>query len=95
MILDSTDEPGTGGTLIEAEERFGVGDGDERRQKIAADSALDALEGWKRGENIYFQTFCYFESQKDFMDNLLPRNQEKPEALLEGAEGSFFLRTEE
>lgn len=84
-------EPGTGGTLIEAEERFGVGDGDERRQKVAAESALDALEGWEKGENIHFQTFFYFENQKDFLENLRPRNRQKPKALLDGLE-SFLNR---
>ncbi len=82
-------EPGAGGTLIEAEERFCVGDGDERRQKGAAQSALDTLEGWEKGQNVYFQTFFYFGSKEDFLENLLPRNRQIPEPLLDEL-GSFL-----
>jgi ubiquinone/menaquinone biosynthesis C-methylase UbiE len=82
-------EPGTGGTLIEAEERFGVGDSDEKRQKAAAEKALDGLEGWEKGETIHFQTFFYFESQNDFLENLAPRNPQLPEKIL--AELEIFL----
>lgn len=84
-------EPGAGGTLIEAEERFGVGDGNERQQKDAARSALDSLQGWERGQDIHFQTFFHFESQENFLENLLPRSGQIPETILDEL-GSFLNR---
>lgn len=45
-------EPGEGGTLIEAEERFGVGDGNEAREKDAARRAIAVLPGWRTGLTI-------------------------------------------
>lgn len=73
-------EPGDDGTLIEAEERFGVGDGNERLEKEAAQGALRSLAGWGMGETVRFRTLFYFDGLEDFLDNLLPDWRLKPEA---------------
>jgi ubiquinone/menaquinone biosynthesis C-methylase UbiE len=82
-------EPGSEGTLIEAEERFGVGDGDEGAAKEEAQRAMRSLEGWNIGETVWFQTFFYFTDETDFLENLLPEYRNKPEALI-GEIGSFL-----
>jgi len=87
-------EPGAGGTLIESEERFCVGDGNERGKKEAAQSALESLDGWEKGANIHFQTFFHFDSRKDFLDNLLPWHRLIPESTLHGI-GSFLKMHQE
>lgn len=83
-------EPGDNGTLIEAEERFGVGDGDERAAKKAAQRELCEL-GWAVGETVRFQTLFYFEHEADFLENLLPGHRHKPAQLLREI-GAFLDR---
>lgn len=83
-------EPGDNGTLIEAEERFGVGDGDERTAKEAAQRELRGL-GWTVGETIRFRTLFYFDHQLDFLENLLPGHQDKPAQLVREI-GAFLDR---
>lgn len=75
-------EPSDDGTLIEAEERFGVGCGNERLEKAAAQGALHSLAGWSMGDTVRFQTLFYFEGLEDFLDNLLPAWRHKPKTLI-------------
>lgn len=65
-------EPGDEGSLIEAEERFGVGCGDEREAKVAAVHALHDLPGWRVAEPVRFRTFFHFDHEEDFLTNLQP-----------------------
>lgn len=88
-------EPGDNGTLIEAEERFGVGDGNERMAKDAAQGALRSLAGWRMGEKVRFQTLFYFEHSEDFLDNLLPDWRHKPQALIRGIEDYLAVYTKD
>jgi len=66
-------EPGDEGTLIEAETRFDVGDGDERPAKEAAHRALRRLEGWTVGMTLEFRTLFHFHDAADFLEHLPPR----------------------
>lgn len=77
-------EPGEGGTLIEAEERFGVGDGNEAREKEAARHAVAVLPGWRIGLTTCFRTCFHFVDQQDFLESLLPDHRGKsPEFIRE------------
>ena len=75
-------EPGEGGTLIEAEERFGVGDGNEAREKDAARRAVADLPGWRIGKTARFQTYFHFASQEDFLESLLPDHRSNSPELI-------------
>lgn len=75
-------EPGEGGTLIEAEERFGVGDGNEAGEKDAARRAIADLSGWRIGKTVCFRTCFHFADQQDFLESLLPDYRSKPPALI-------------
>lgn len=86
-------EPGMEGTLIEAEERFGVGDGDEREEKEAALRAMGGLAGWEMGETIHFQTLFYFADERDFLESLLPEYRRVPKERIR--EIGHFLQTHE
>lgn len=88
-------EPDGEGTLIEAEERFGVGDGKERREKDAAQGALRSLAGWGMGETVRFQTLFYFDGLEDFLDNLLPDWRRRPKTLIREIEGYLAAHTKE
>lgn len=70
-------EPGEEGSLIEAEQRFGVGCGDERPAKAAAWQAMHGLPGWVVAEPVCFRTFFQFEDVMDFLSNLQPDYQRK------------------
>lgn len=70
-------EPGDEGSLIEAEQRFGVGCGDERSAKAAAHKALHGLSGWHVSEPVCFETLFHFDDEEDFLANLLPDFQSK------------------
>ncbi|WP_242394873.1 class I SAM-dependent methyltransferase [Anaeromyxobacter oryzisoli] len=74
-------EPGDEGTLIEAETRFDVGDGDERRAKAAAQEALRRLKGWTVDETVRFCTLFHFQNAADFLENLPPRGGPPGDAL--------------
>jgi ubiquinone/menaquinone biosynthesis C-methylase UbiE len=76
-------EPYKGGTLIEAEEKFGVVGGVERKEKRAAREAMQSLKGWIIGKDIFFKTLFYFDDEEDFLKNLLPNYQQKPKELIE------------
>src|SRR6266540_1751284 len=65
-------EPGMDGTLIEAEERFGIGDGNERPAKKAAQHAMQRMTGLSIGKSIRFHTLFYFADLSDFLDNMAP-----------------------
>ena len=65
-------EPGDHGTLIEAEERFGVGDGDERAAKAWAQRALEGLAGWTVASTHAFRTLFLFDGPEDFSEHLPP-----------------------
>lgn len=75
-------EPGKNGTLIEAEERFGVGDGNEAGKKEAARRAIEGLPGWRIGKTIRFQTSFHFVDQQDFFESLLPDHRSASPALI-------------
>lgn len=75
-------EPGEGGTLIEAEERFGVGDGNEAGEKEAARRAVADLSGWRIGKTARFQTCFHFADQQDFLESLLPDYKSKSPSLI-------------
>jgi SAM-dependent methyltransferase len=66
-------EPGERGSLIDAEARFDVGDGDERAAKAAARRAVAELAGWRIAETIGFETRFHFDGVDDFLANLPPR----------------------
>ncbi len=76
-------EPGTDGSFTEAEERFGVGCGNERSEKDAAILAMRDLEGWMMGETIHFRTQFQFDNYDDFFDNMLPGYRQQPEDFIE------------
>jgi SAM-dependent methyltransferase len=76
-------EPGDEGTLIEAETRFDVGDGDEAGAKAAAQAALRRLAGWSVGETVRFRTLFHFEDAADFREHLPSRRAPGPGAALE------------
>lgn len=82
-------EPGDGGSLMEAKERFGAGSGDERPAREAAIRAMHALEGWRVGETVHFRTLFRFADDEDFLASLLPGYRQQPEAFLD--EVSAFL----
>lgn len=65
-------EPGDEGSLIEAEQRFGVGCGDERKAKAAAWQSIHDLSGWRVAEPVCFRTFFHFDDELDFLTNLQP-----------------------
>jgi SAM-dependent methyltransferase len=66
-------EPGEHGSLIDAEVRFDVGDGDESAAKSAARRAVVELEGWRVVQTIGFETRFHFDGADDFLANLPPR----------------------
>jgi SAM-dependent methyltransferase len=70
-------EPGDDGTLIEAETRFDVGDGDERVAKMAAQEAVRRLAGWNVVETMRFRTLFHFQDAADFLEHL-PARAEAP-----------------
>ncbi|RII28870.1 MAG: SAM-dependent methyltransferase [Geobacter sp.] len=75
-------EPAEGGALAEAKERFGAGSGDERPAQAAAVRAMQALEGWKVGETVPFQTLFRFSDDEDFFASMLPGYRQQPESFL-------------
>ncbi|KAF0218971.1 MAG: hypothetical protein FD174_2487 [Geobacteraceae bacterium] len=79
-------EPGGEGTLIEVEEKFGVGCGNERAAKAAALMAMNSLAEIHPSLPVCFYTLFYFDDTEDFLMNLLPGYQNKPAAYLEEVE---------
>lgn len=75
-------EPGEGGTLIEAEERFGVGDGNEAGEKDAARRAIADLSGWRIGKTACFRTCFHFVDRQDFFESLLPDYKSKSPSFI-------------
>lgn len=66
-------EPGLAGGLFEAEILFGAGDGDERKVKAAAYSAMLDSQ-LLADETEYFDEVTFaFESDQDFIDDLQPK----------------------
>lgn len=65
-------EPGDGGSLTEAKERFGAGSGDERPAKEAAIRAMRALDEWAVEETILFSTLFQFDHEEDFFVAMFP-----------------------
>ncbi|MBI1919598.1 MAG: class I SAM-dependent methyltransferase [Geobacter sp.] len=76
-------EPGGEGTLIEAEERFGVGCGNERAAKSAARKAVVSMAELNSSAPIRFRTLFHFADRDDFMSSLLPGHGTKPPEYLE------------
>jgi 2-polyprenyl-3-methyl-5-hydroxy-6-metoxy-1,4-benzoquinol methylase len=75
-------EPGTNGSFIDAEERFGVGCGNERTNKATAILAMHSLQGWTVGQTILFRTMFLFDNDDDFFCNLLPGYRQKSASSL-------------
>ena len=75
-------EPGDGGSLTEAKERFAAGSGDERPAQQAAIRALHALAGWTVGKTVPFRVMFQFSDADDFFSSLLPDYRQLPEALV-------------
>ncbi len=75
-------EPGDGGSLTEAKERFGAGSGDERAARLAAMRAMHSLEGWAVGETVPFRTLFRFANDEDFFVSMLPGYRQQPESFL-------------
>ncbi len=75
-------EPGDGGSLTEAKERFGAGSGDERPAKEAAVRAMHSLDGWSVGETVNFRTLFRFDDDEDFFVSMLPGYRQQPESFL-------------
>lgn len=82
-------EPGDGGSLTEAKERFGAGSGDEREGKEAAIRAMHALKGWEVGSTVRFRTLFQYASEEEFLERMLPGFSERPLPFRE--EVSAFL----
>lgn len=72
-------EPGDEGSLIEAEQCFGVGCGDERQAKAAAFQSMQGLSGWRVSKPVCFRTLLQFDDEIDFLVNLQPNYLSKPE----------------
>lgn len=75
-------EPGEGGALTEAKERFGAGSGDERPAQEAAVRAMHALKGWEVGETIPFRTLFQFADDDDFLASMLPGYRQQPASFI-------------
>ncbi|GFE56650.1 bifunctional 2-polyprenyl-6-hydroxyphenol methylase/3-demethylubiquinol 3-O-methyltransferase UbiG [Geobacter sp. AOG1] len=75
-------EPGDGGSLTEAKERFGAGSGDERPAREAAVCAMHLLDGWTVGETVPFRTLFRFDDDEDFFVSMLPGYRQQPESFL-------------
>lgn len=89
-------EPGDGGSFTKAKERYGAGSGDERPARSAAMGAMRTLDGWAMGETILFRTLFQFDSDEDFLANLLPGYRQQPDSFIEGVRQFLELhRTEE
>jgi SAM-dependent methyltransferase len=76
-------EPGREGTLVEAEERFGVGCGNERLNKAAALQAIESLALWHYSAPVCFRTLFHFDSREDFLFNLISGYPASPVECLE------------
>ncbi len=79
-------EPGDGGSLTEAKERFGAGSGDERSAREAAVRAMHALDGWSVGETLEFTVLFRFDDERDFFDSLFPDRQRRPSPFIRQVE---------
>lgn len=75
-------EPGDGGSLTEAKERFGAGSGDERPAREAAIRAMHSLDGWQAGETVHFRTLFRFADDEDFFVSMLPGYRQQSEAFI-------------
>lgn len=64
-------EPNKKGSLIEMEEKFNVGDGDETFVKEKAKEAIKSLQNWEVVKKQYFSTLFYFDNEKDFINNMV------------------------
>lgn len=71
-------EPDKKGSLIEAEELFNVGDGNETFVKEKAIEAINSLENYKIIKKDNFSTLFYFDNDIDFFKNMFPDYQIKP-----------------
>jgi SAM-dependent methyltransferase len=75
-------EPGDGGSLTEAKERFGAGSGDERAARLTAIRAMYSLDGWAVGETVPFRTLFRFVDDEDFFASMLPGYRQQSESFL-------------
>lgn len=64
-------EPDKKGSLIEVEEKFNVGDGDETFVKEKAKEAVKSLQDWEIVKKSYFSTLFYFDNERDFFNNMV------------------------
>lgn len=84
-------EPDKNGSLIEAEEQFNVGDGDETFVKEKAIEAIESLTDFKTAKKQYFNTLFYFSDESDFFEHMLPSYKSKSETFI--SEILLFLDT--
>lgn len=75
-------EPGDGGSLTEAKERFGAGSGDERPAREAAIRAMHAMARWRVGETVHFRTLFRFADDEDFFASMLPGYRQQPASFI-------------
>lgn len=75
-------EPDKEGSLIQAEELFNVGDGDETFVKQKAIEAIESLDKYKIIKKDYFNTLFYFDNEIDFLENMLPNYKTQPNNLI-------------
>lgn len=75
-------EPDKNGSLIEAEEKFNVGDGDETFVKEKAKEAISSLQKWKIVKKSDFSTLFYFDNEIDFFNNMLSDYKSKSDEFI-------------
>lgn len=75
-------EPNEKGSLIEVEEKFNVGDGNETFVKEKAKEAIKTLTNWQVVKREYFNTLFYFDDEIDFFNNMLPDYKTQPQKLI-------------
>ncbi|MEA3543612.1 MAG: class I SAM-dependent methyltransferase [Thermodesulfobacteriota bacterium] len=71
-------EPGNGGSFLEVKKRFGAGSGDESREKKAAMTAMENMDGWALSQTHHFEVDFQFTDETDFFTNKLPGYQDMP-----------------
>lgn len=72
-------EPAEDGTFNEAKRCYGAGSGDEGPLKAAALLAMKNLPGWKLVNASNFFIEFWFEDERDFITNKLPRFAQLPD----------------
>ncbi len=66
-------EAGNHGTFLQTEEKFGAGDGDERRVKALAYAAMLNQDRMNEVAEIWDETIFQFDSLEDFLEYMGPK----------------------